>query len=66
MGGVGGGGGDRLYRDESCKYPVPGAAGAQRRLTDRRLPIRPEEEAADLLPQLCRDIAPVPSPVPGQ
>ena len=46
--------------------PGPGAAGAQRRPTDWRLPIRPPEEAADLLPQLCRHVVPVSSPVTGQ
>ena len=37
------------------------------RLSDRRHPIRPAEEAADQVevPQLCRDLNPVSNPVPG-
>ena len=35
-------------------------------LSDRHLPVRPEEEAADQPPQLGRDVEPVPNPVAGQ
>ena len=36
------------------------------RLVNRHLPVRPEEEATDQLPHLCRDVLPVSKPVSGQ
>ena len=30
------------------------------------IPVRPEEEATDQLPHLCRDVVPVSEPVPRQ
>ena len=43
-----------------------GSAASRRReaiLSDRRSPVRPQEKAAAQLPQLSRDVMPVPNPV---
>ena len=58
--------GQRRGKEEGHRRLVPRTAKRVERLSDRRRPIRPEEEAADLLPQLCRDVVPVPDPVAGQ
>jgi len=47
------------------QYPGQQAQRTER-LSDRPLPVRLTEEAADQLPQLGRDVVPAPNPVAGQ